>query len=174
MRRLTSMLAAGLLATGTVLTAAGAASAAPAAARQPTCPGGTALGVAHIWVQPGSVQYFLGTPNNLSSGAAAFLKPSANGTTEWLICQLPSAFLVVNRGLVLTSRSTSPGANVTVETPGNGGTGFASQQWQLIAAVGVLVATNVKTGLSLRVRNSGPVMGQTVTTGSTPTEWRFP
>ena len=174
MRRLTAMLAAGLLAAGTVLTAGGAASAAPAAARQPTCPGGTALGVAHIWVQPGSVQYFLGTPNNLSSGAAAFLKPSANGTTEWLICQLPSAFLVVNRGLVLTSRSTSPGANVTVETPGNGGTGFASQQWQLIAAVGVLVATNVKTGLSLRVRNSGPVMGQTVTTGSTPTERRFP
>src|SRR6516225_4455267 len=124
MRRLTAMLAAGLLAAGTVLTAGGAASAAPAAARQPTCPGGTALGVAHIWVQPGSVQYFLGTPNNLSSGAAAFLKPSANGT---------------------------------VETPGNGGTGFASQQWQLIAAVGVLVATNVKTGLSLRVRNSGPV-----------------
>ena len=173
MRRLTSMLAAGLLAAGTVLTAAGAASAAPAAARQPTCPGGTAVAVAHIWVRSNSVQYFLGTPNNLSSGAAAFLKPSANSTTAWLICELPSAFLVVNRGLALTSRSTSPGADVTVETPGNGGTGFASQQWHLVVVLGVLVATNVKTGLSLRVRNSGPVMGQTVTTGSTATEWNI-
>jgi len=168
------MLAAGMLAAGTVLTAVGAASAAPATAHQPTCPAGTALGVAHIWVQPGSVRYFLGTPNNLSSGVAAFLKPSENSTTEWLICQLPSAFLVVNRGMVLTSRSTSPGANVTVETPGNGGTGFASQQWHLVVVVGALVATNVKTGLSLRVRNSGPVLGQTVTTGSSPTEWGFP
>jgi len=29
----------------------------------------------------------------------------------------------------------------------------------------------VKTGLFLRVRNNGPAMGQTVTTGSTPTNW---
>jgi hypothetical protein len=30
---------------------------------------------------------------------------------------------------------------------------------------------NVKTGLYLRVRNSGPSMGQTVTTGSSFTVW---
>jgi hypothetical protein len=30
---------------------------------------------------------------------------------------------------------------------------------------------NVKTGLFLRVRNSGPIVNQTVTTGSTFTIW---
>jgi hypothetical protein len=31
----------------------------------------------------------------------------------------------------------------------------------------------VKTGLFLRVRNGGPVVGRTVTTGSTPTNWNL-
>ncbi len=50
---------------------------------------------------------------------------------------------------------------------------FSSQQWHLAVGVGVLVATNVKTGLSLRVRNSGPIMYQTVTTGAMSTAWTF-
>jgi hypothetical protein len=167
------MLAAGFAA-GTVLTTAGVASASTTATRQPSCPGGTAIADVPLFVQPGSVRFFLGTPDTLSSGAATFLKPSQNSTTEWLLCALPNGpLLVVNRGMVLTSRSTSPGANVTAETPGNGGTGFSSQQWHFAASVGVIVFTNVKTGLSLRVRNGGPVMGQTVTTGSTSTDWGF-
>lgn len=87
MRRLTRMLAAGLLAAGTVLTAAGAASAAPATARQATCPAGsTEVADVPIFVQPGSIRYFVGTPNNLTSGAAAILKPRENSTTEWVFC----------------------------------------------------------------------------------------
>jgi len=173
MRPLTRMLAAGLLATGTVLTAAGAASAAPATARQAACPAGsTEVADVPLFVQPGSVRYFVGTPNNLTSGAAAILKPRENSTTEWVFCQFSGASdVVINRGLYLTSRSTSPGGNVTVETPGDGGTGFSSQHWFVALGEGVLVATNVKTGLSLRVRNSGPVMRQTVTTGFTATAW---
>jgi hypothetical protein len=32
----------------------------------------------------------------------------------------------------------------------------------------------VKTGLFLRIRSSGPIMGQTVTTGSSAKAWTFP
>jgi hypothetical protein len=172
-RRLTCMLAAGLLAAGTVLPAAGAASAASAIARRATCPAGsTEVADVPLFVQPGSVRYFVGTPNRLASGAAAFLKPSENSTTKWVFCQFSGASdVVINRGLYLTSRSTSPGWNVTVETPGYGGTGFSSQHWNVAVGEGVLVATNVKTGLSLRVRNSGPIMGQSLTTGSAATAW---
>ena len=61
---------------------------------------------------------------------------------------------------------------MTLTPPGNGGNGFASQQWNFIAGPdGTATLQNVKTGLFLRIRNSGPVMGQTVTTGSTLTGW---
>jgi hypothetical protein len=49
---------------------------------------------------------------------------------------------------------------VTLEPPGNGGIGFASQQWEGDGST----FFNVKTGLFLRIRNGGPVMGQTLTT----------
>jgi hypothetical protein len=60
---------------------------------------------------------------------------------------------------------------VTLTPPGNGGNGFASQQWTILFTVPTLTIRNVKTGLFLRVRNNGPAMGQTATTGSTPTNW---
>ena len=100
------------------------------------------------------------------------LKPSQNRTTSWAFCVFSNGqWLITNQGLALTSRSSSPGANVTVESAGNGGNGFASQQWIL---AGSTTFQNVKTGLFLRVRNNGPTMGQLVTTGSTPTAWTFP
>ncbi len=56
-------------------------------------------------------------------------------------------------------------------SPGNGRTGFASQQWTDDAAGSMIAFQGVKTGLFLRVRNSGPSMGQTVTTGASFTVW---
>ena len=79
--------------------------------------------------------------------------------------------VLTNRGLALTSRASSPGADVTLTQPGNGGNGFASQQWDILFNGSSFTILNVKTGLFLRVRNGGPVMGQTVTTGSTSTAW---
>lgn len=163
MRRLFSVLAAGVLAAGTVLTATGAASADPAAARQVTCGPQP-----YFWVTVGGVNYYLGTPNKLSSGAAAILKPNENDTTAWEVCHSPDTWpYLENRGLALTSRSSSPGADVTLEPPGNGGLGFASQQWEGDGST----FYNVKTGLFLRIRNGGPVIGQTLTTGITRTNW---
>jgi hypothetical protein len=171
MRRLVAMLAAGLLAAGTVITSAGVASADTSAGHQPQCSGGYFFKVIKR-----HVSYYLGTPTNLSPGAAAILKPKLNSTTSWTECTLlPSLnVLLENRGLALTSRDFSPGGNVTVEPPGNGGNGFASQQWIDNAAGPMVVFPNAKTGLFLRVRNSGPVMGQTVTTGSQQTVWEMP
>jgi len=60
---------------------------------------------------------------------------------------------------------------VTLEPPGNDGNGFASQRWIESAGGPMITFQNVKTGLFLRVRNSGPIMGQTVTTGSVFTVW---
>jgi hypothetical protein len=75
-------------------------------------------------------------------------------------------------GLVLTSRSSSPGADVTLTEAGNNGNGFASQQWiRTPLGSGVFMYRNVKTGLWLRVRNNGPKFYQTVTTGSTASAW---
>jgi len=75
------------------------------------------------------------------------------------------------RGLALTGRSFSPGGDVTLEPPGNDGNGFASQRWIESAGGPMITFQNVKTGLFLRVRNSGPIMGQTMTTGSVFTVW---
>jgi hypothetical protein len=177
MKRLTSMLAAGLLAAATVLATAGAASAGPTAAPRTTCSGGI---LTSIFVTQNTVQYFAGVPNNVSSGSTVRLKPSANGTTTWCFTQIPSGpnagqFVVtsLNGGLALTSRSFSTGADVTVTTNG----GFASQRWILDEPSSTTITLqNVKTSTPtapkfLRIRNSGPIMGQTVTTGSTATDW---
>ena len=169
MRRLNSMLAAGLLAAGTVVTGGVASASTTAARHQASCFSGN-----FFHVIKSHVNYYLGTPNNTSSGAAAILKPRENSSTAWTECSQggsSESFVLENRGLALTSRSSSSGADVTLETPGNGGNGFASQQWILNAAGPMIVFQNVKTGLSLRVRGSGPVMGQTVTTGTKFTVW---
>lgn len=165
MRRLSVMLGAGLLTTATVLTTAGAAGASTTAG--PSCGPGV------IGAATGSGDFFLGTPNKLSSGAAAELKPTLNSTSQWTFCEVPSIIdgvLFENRGLALTSRASSPGANVTLEPPGNDGNGFASQEWVIISGFDPSQGSsilNVKTGMYLRVRNGGPVLDQTVTTGRT-------
>jgi hypothetical protein len=169
MRRLISTLAGALLAAGTVAASAGVASAGTTAVhRQSNCGGGN-----FYHIKKSGVTYYLGTPSNLSSGAAAILKPKQNSTTSWTVCPVPNSqdVLIENRGLALTSRATSSGADVTLESPGNGGSGFASQQWFGNAAGPMITFQNAKTGLFLRVRNSGPTMGQTVTTGSRFTVW---
>ena len=171
-RRLVSGLAAGLLAAGTTL-AGGIASASTTAARQATC---TPNGNYYLSSSSGGISYYLGTPNKATSGSAAILKPNQNATTLWTnIACTNGNNLLENRGLALTSRSSTTGAKVTLESPGNGGTGFASQQWFITCANPPACSqwdfNNVKTVLWLQIRSSGPVMGQTVTTGSAPTDW---
>lgn len=131
-RRLVSGLAAGLLAAGTVLATAGVASAAATAARQTTC---TPAGNYYLSSSSAGISYYLGTRNKASSGSAAILKPNQNATTLWTnIACTNGNNLLENRGLAMTSRATSSGANVTLQPPGNGGTGFASQQWFITCA----------------------------------------
>ena len=172
MRRLIFTLAGGLLAGGTVLTS-GMASASTTAARQVTC---TLQGNYYFSVTSGGVTYYLGTRKTLSSGSPAILKANKNATTLWanMACTNGNN-LLENRGLALTSAATSPGANVTLKAPGNGGTGFKSQQWFITCADPPACSqwdfNDVKTVLWLQIRSGGPVMGQTVTTGSTPTDW---
>jgi hypothetical protein len=127
----------------------------------------------YSWITVGGVSYYLGTPNKAVSGSAAMLKPAQNGTTLWVHCNstvTANQLLLLNRGLALTSRDTSAGGTVTLEPAGNGGNGFASQQW-IYAGSNPYTFQNVKTGLYLRVRNGGPLLYQTVTTGKTATSW---
>jgi hypothetical protein len=171
MPRLISVLAAGLLAAGTAVAGVGLASASTTGAHDQT----TCLSGFFFHVTKSGVDYYLGTPVATSSGAAAILKPSQNRTTAWKECAPSGASVVLeNRGLALTSRATSSGADVTVEPPGDGGNGFASQRWIDDAAGPMVTFQNVKTGLYLRVRNSGPIMYQPVTTGSSFTVWLMP
>ena len=145
MRRLTSMLVAGVLAGGTVL-AGGVASAGASTAKPNTVkPGTIKLGTGNhrttctnegpffFNVTENEANFYLGTPNNVHSGSAAILKPNKNGSTLWTVCVLSTNTLVFeNRNLALTSRSTSPGDLVTMTRPGNNGDGFASQQWNYV------------------------------------------
>jgi hypothetical protein len=126
-------------------------------------------------VTKSGVNYWLGAPNTVTSGKAAILKPKQNRETSWTLCLSNTAptTLIENGGMALTSRATSPGANVTFEPAGNGGNGFSSQEWAYSATSTTVTFQNVKTGLFLRVRNTGPIMGQTVTTGSTATIWNY-
>ena len=178
MRRLISMLAAGLLAAGTVLTAGGPASAGPTVAHPTNCTRNIPF---YFNVTKSGVNYFLGAPNKLFAGAAVTLKPTGNRTTLWIECVLNNVSgyeVVLKMGpwpgtLALTTRNFSPGGNVLMEPPANNGVGFQSQRWisSFGSTTGTLQFQNLKTGLYLRVRNSGPVMYQTVTTGHTSTSW---
>jgi hypothetical protein len=168
-RRLIFVLAAGVLAGGSTL-AGGVASAGTTAIQQTSC---TPVGSHYFSVSSKGISYYLGTRNKLTSGSAAILKPNKNGTTLWSLSACPKGDLLEIGGLALTSRSSSSGADVTLEKPGNGGTGFASQQWFITTSTGGSPwdFNNVKTVLWLQIRSSPPVMGQTVTTGSAPTDW---
>ena len=170
MRRLILMLAAGLLAAGTAATSAGVARAGTTAVHHQTrCASGN-----FFHVNANSVNYYLGTPTNLPAGTAAILKPRQASTTSWTECAFEgsdNSVVLENRGLALTSRGTSGGGDVTLTPPGNSGNGFASQRWIEDAAGPMITFQNVKTGLFLRIRNSGPIMHQTVTTGATFTVW---
>jgi hypothetical protein len=119
MRRLIFMLAAGLLATGSTL-ADGVPSAGTTAIHRTSC---TPAGNFYFNSSAGGVSYYLGTPSKASAGSAAILKPKQNSTTLWNLSACPQGDLLENRGLALTSRSSSSGAVVTLEPPGNGGTG---------------------------------------------------
>lgn len=169
MRRLNFILAAGLLlAAGTAATSAGAARAGTTAVHQARCGSGNFFHITN-----NGVDYYLGTPTNLPAGTAAILKPRQASTTSWAECAFEStdnSVVLENRGLALTSGA-SGGGDVTLTPPGNSGNGFASQRWIEDAAGPMITFQNVKTGLFLRVRNSGPIMHQTVTTGSTFTVW---
>jgi len=175
------MLVAGVLAGGTVL--AGVASAGASTAKPGTFKPGTAThrascmnqGPFFFNVTHNGANFFLGTPNNVHSGSAAILKPKKNGSTLWTICFFTTSDTIVfeNRNLALTSRSTGPGDDVTMTRAGNNGNGFSSQQWNFVESGSTLTFQNVKTGLFLRIRNSGPKVGQSVTTGFTPEQWIF-
>lgn len=174
MRRLISTLAAGLLAGGTVLTGGMASASTNAVPRTTTC---TVTGANNYFQFSASgANYYIGTPVNLFSGETAFLKPKENSTTQWFgePCT-DGSWLLTQRGLAMTSTSVSPGGTVTAQTPGNSGNGFASQHWFFsFTSSGLAMLRNEKTNLYLRIRNNGPVMGQTVTTGNTPTAWAEP
>ena len=124
-------------------------------------------------VTKNGANFYLGTPNNTHSGASSILKPKKNGSTLWTLCVFSTTDKLVfeNRNLALTTRSTSPGSDVTLTRVGNNGDGFASQQWTFFESGPIIEFQNVKTGLWLRVRNNGPKIGQSVTTGFTPTDW---
>ncbi len=185
MRRLISMLVAGVLAGGTVLAggvaSAGASTVKPGAIKQGAIKPGTVNhrtsctneGPFFFNVAKNGANFYLGTPNNVRSGSAAILKPKKNGSTLWTVCVFSTnTLLLENRNLALTTRSTGPGDDVTMTRTGNSGDGFSSQQWNYVFTTSsTLTLQNVKTGLFLRIRNNGPKVGQSVTTGFTPKEW---
>jgi hypothetical protein len=168
MKRLMSMLAAGLLAAATLLAPAGAASAGTTAAhRAPTCSFSFSD---HIFVTQGTQVFLAGIPVNAVSGSTVRLKSNRNSTTDWNFSSCSDGSWIIAIGhLAMTSRSFTPGTAVTVTSFSDGG--FASQRW-FIDFTGVRFS-NQKTTLSLRVRNSGPIIGQTVTTGFSATNWRL-
>ena len=190
------MLVAGVLAGGTVfagVASAGASTAKPGTAKPGTTKPGTAKpgtfkpgsvnrrascmndGPFFFNVTKNSENFYLGTPNNVHSGSAAILKPKKNGSTLWTICFFSTSdtILFENRNLALTSRSTGPGDVVTMTRAGNNGDGFASQKWDFVESGSTLTFQNESTGLFLRIRNNGPKIGQSVTTGFTPEQWIF-
>lgn len=174
MRRLISALAAGALAGGTALTGGMASASTTAVPQAATCTPSSANNYFQFTAK--GTNYYLGTPNNASSGETVFLKPTENGTTHWFgePCS-DGSWLLTQRGLAMTSTSFIVGGTVTAENPGNGGNGYASQHWFFtFNSSGLAMLRNAKTNLYLRIRNSGPVMGQSVTTGNTPTAWAEP
>ena len=178
-RRLTSMLAASVLAAGTLFATAGAASAGAAAVHHRA--GCSLDGSAHLHVTGGNgVNYFLGTPVHTFPGAIVRLKPTANRTTNWQFCFFPApsdeVILVNPRNssrLALTSTEGTGGLVKVTRTTAPGGNGFASQRWHATFSGNFVFLQNENTDLWLRVRNSGPKLGQTVTTGTTPRAWNI-
>jgi len=170
MPRLISARAGGLLARETVLTDDVASADTTAVHREANGGNGYLFSV-----NQGGVNFFLGTPANLVPGSAAILRPRPDNATWWTLCfsQSTPTVLIENGGLALTITPASAGADVTLESPGNGGNGFASQRWNYNASGPMVTFQNAKTGLYLRVRNSDPVKSQTVTTGSTATFWNY-
>ena len=106
-RLLTATLVAGLLAAGSTTFAGGVASAATTVIHQTTC---TPAGNDYFSSSSNGVSYYLGTPNKVSAGSAAILKPKQNSTTLWTLSACPQGDLLENGGLALTSGSSSPGA----------------------------------------------------------------
>ena len=178
-RRLTSMLAASVLAAGTLFATAGAASAGAAAVRQQAdC---VLDGSFHLHVTGGNgVNYFLGTPVRTFPGAVVRLKPTANRTTNWQFCFVPGSgdeYVVLNprnsSRLALTSTQDTGGLVTVQRTSAPAGNGFASQRWHATFSGNFVFLQNENTDLFLRVRNSGPKLGQTVTTGATQRAWNI-
>jgi hypothetical protein len=106
MRRLIPVLAAVLLAAGTVLTTAGAARVGGTTPYRASCTKEKVL----LTVTEGSIRYFVGAPNHLLPGASALLKPKRNDTTILTACAFPASngTLLENRELALTSRTSPP------------------------------------------------------------------
>ena len=171
MRRLISMLAAMVLAAGTLFATAGAASAGAATVHhRADC---TLDGSAHLHVTSSrGVNYFLGTPVKTGPGKVVRLKPTANSTTNWTFCFVSSnEVILLNRGLALASTQDTGGLVTVATTSAPGGNGFASQRWFTTFSGNFVFLQNENTDLWLRVRNSGPTLGQTVTTGTSPRAW---
>lgn len=158
-----------------------AATAAPALAgsqKVPLVSTCTDSGSGFIYVTANSTNFYLGTPNKITSTSVAILKPSQNGTTRWTACITASGSVqfVLKQGAkwyALTSRSTVAGADVSLEAVtnnGTSGTSFKSQLWIFVGG-GPYTFQNQSTKLYLRVRNSGPKTYQTVTTGLTSEQW---
>ena len=178
MRRLISILAASVLAAATLFTTVGAASAGAAAVHQRAdC---SLDGSAHLHVTGGNgVNYFLGTPVRTGPGKVVFLKPTANSTTNWQFCFIPNTDEVIllnprsSSRMALTSTQGTGGLVTVQRTSAPGSNGFASQRWHATFSGNFVSLQNENTDLWLRVRNSGPTLGQTVTTGATPRAWNI-
>jgi hypothetical protein len=174
------LLVLGVAAATTLLSAAATAAPVLASTHKPLTTSCTDEGAGYISVTAKGTNFYVGTPNSITNGSAATLKPTQNSTTLWRACVASSGAvqIVQKRGThwyALTSRATAVGQDVAAETVthnGTSGTGtaFASQLW---IPTGTSTATlqNQSTKLYLRVRNSGPKMYQTVTTGLTAEMW---
>ena len=170
-------IALAVMAAGSAAVLVAAALPAGAAQARPdmTC---TNSGAEFNFVSPGTTPFYLGLPNKTVQGSAALLKPAANPTTAFAHCNDTTgaqefAFVQVRDGItyLLTSRDFVAGGLVTAEAHAPG-SAYASQTWVWAGpAGGPFTFQNLKTGLFLRVRNSGPADYQTVTTGHSPTEW---
>jgi hypothetical protein len=166
------MLAAMVLAAGTLFATAGAASAGAATVHhRADC---SLDGSAHLHITGSNgVNYFLGTPVRTGSGKVVRLKPTANGTTNWTFCFISGTdeVILLNRGLALASNQDTGGLVTVTTTSAPGGNGFGSQRWHATFVSGGVFLQNENTGLWLRGRNNCCSFNQTVTTGTSPREW---
>ena len=130
-------------------------------------------------VTKNGTNFYLGVPNKITSTSVAILKPAQNSTTQWTDCVAADNSLqfILKQGntwYALTTRDISAGGTVSLEkTTNNGtnGTTLLSQRWTVVGSNPLFTFNNLRTLLFLRVRNSGPTMYQTVTTGLSQTMW---